>query len=560
VGAFKPEVDYFTKDLKEWYDRLHNHSVWACAGVGIIGIASNNQDYIDMALYGSNKDGKRGFIAQMDHLFSPDGYYTEGPYYVRYAILPYMLFANALNNSKPDLKIFAYRNQILQKALRTCLQQTNLNGSFLPLNDALKEKDFTSNELVTSIDIARKQYGLDKGMLIVAKKQNRVSLDKGGMLIAASLQNEKNIPAYYPYTTFESTDGVKGDEGGISLLRNGKDATLSTLVFKYASQGLGHGHFDRLGISLFDKGHEVLQDYGSARFIGIEQKFGGRYLSENTQYAGQTIAHNTIVVDERSHFDADFELAEKVHSKKLFSDLSNPNMQVVAASEDNAYKGIAMKRTLFFVASDNNRKYVIDVFGAATNQAHQYDFPFQYSGQVISTSFKYQSPSTLVPLGTKNGYQFIWKEATAKVKAGVAQFTYLNGDRFYTISSLVKDSAEAFLTRVGANDPSFNLRREPSYIIRSQAVNPTFINVIEMHGNYDTRNEFSTEAYSSVKNIELVQQDENYTVVRIQLNEKSILIVLCNKDYVAGSKHQLKIGTTNYAWEGPYLFKETNNK
>ena len=35
-GAFKPEVDYLTKDLKEWFDRLHNHSVWACAGVGII--------------------------------------------------------------------------------------------------------------------------------------------------------------------------------------------------------------------------------------------------------------------------------------------------------------------------------------------------------------------------------------------------------------------------------------------------------------------------------------------------------------------------------------------
>ena len=163
-------------------------------------------------------------------------------------------------------------------------------------------------------------------------------------------------------------------------------------------------------------------------------------------------------------------------------------------------------------------------------------------------------------MGTKNGYQFIWKEATAKVKAGVAQFTYLNGDRFYTISSLVKDSANVFLTRVGANDPSFNLRREPAYIIRTQAVNPVFVNVIEMHGKYDTRNEFSTDAYSSVKNIELVQQDENYTVARIQLNEKTFLIVLCNKDYVAGSKHQLQIGNTNYEWTGPYLFKASNNK
>jgi hypothetical protein len=55
-GAFKPEVDFFTKDLKGWYDRIHNHNVWASAGVGIIGIASNNQDYIDIALKGSDKE------------------------------------------------------------------------------------------------------------------------------------------------------------------------------------------------------------------------------------------------------------------------------------------------------------------------------------------------------------------------------------------------------------------------------------------------------------------------------------------------------------------------
>ena len=67
-GAFKPEIDYFTKDLKNWFNLLHNHAVWACAGVGIVGIASGNKDYVDMAMYGTEKDGKSGFIAQMDHL------------------------------------------------------------------------------------------------------------------------------------------------------------------------------------------------------------------------------------------------------------------------------------------------------------------------------------------------------------------------------------------------------------------------------------------------------------------------------------------------------------
>ena len=558
-GAFKPEVDYLTIDLKSWYDRLHNHSVWAAAGVGIIGIATNNQDYIDKALYGSDKDGKTGFIAQMDLLFSPDGYYTEGPYYVRYAILPYMLFANALNNSKPALKIFEHRNNILQKALLTCLQQTNLKGSFIPLNDALKEKDFTSNELVTSIDIAWKQYGTNLGLLSVAKKQNRVSLDKGGVLIAAALQNQKSIPAYFPYKTIESKDGVAGDEGGITILRNGANQNLRSLVFKYASQGMGHGHFDRLAITLFDKDNEILQDYGSARFIGIEQKYGGRYLSENTMYASQTIAHNTLVMDEQSHFNGDFEIGQKSHPKKLFSAVSNSDLQVVSAIEENAYKGNALKRTLFFINTDSSRKYIVDIFSASSTDLHQYDMPFQYNGQVISTNFKYQSPKVLETLGSKSGYQFIWKEAVAKVKTDMAQFTFLNTDKFYTVSSLVKDSAEIFLTRLGANDPSFNLRREPAYIIRTQSAQPTFINVIEMHGNYDTRNEFSTEAYSNVKSIKILSKTEEYTIAKIELKEKSFLIALSNKDFTATATHTVVVNQTTYTWTGPYLFKETVN-
>ncbi len=558
-GAFKPEVDYLTIDLKSWYDRLHNHSVWAAAGVGIIGIATNNQDYIDKALYGSDKDGKTGFIAQMDLLFSPDGYYTEGPYYVRYAILPYMLFANALNNSKPSLKIFEHRNNILQKALLTCLQQTNLKGSFLPMNDALKEKDYTSNELVTSIDIAWKQYGSNISLLNVAQKQGRVSLDKGGVLIAAALQNQKNIPAYFPYKTIESKDGVAGNEGGITVLRNGANQNLSSLVFKYASQGMGHGHFDRLAITLFDKENEILQDYGSARFIGIEQKYGGRYLSENTQFAAQTIAHNTLVIDEQSHFNGDFELGQLSHPKKLFSAISNPDLQVVSAMEENAYKGNALKRTLFFINTDSTRKYIVDIYSASSTDLHQYDMPFNYNGQVISTNFKYQSPKVLETLGSKNGYQFIWKEAVAKVKTNMAQFTFLNTDKFYTVSSLVKDSAEIFLTRLGANDPSFNLRREPAYIIRTQNVQPTFINVIEMHGNYDTRNEFSTDAYSNVKSIKIVSQNDDYTIASIELKEKSFLIALCNKDFTATATHTVVANQTTFTWTGPYMFKEISN-
>ncbi|MEO8406595.1 MAG: heparinase II/III family protein, partial [Chitinophagaceae bacterium] len=355
-GAFKPEVDFITGDLKSWFNLIHNHGVWACAGVGIVGIATNNNDYIDKALYGSAKDGKTGFIAQMDNLFAPDGYYTEGPYYVRYAILPFYLFANALQHARPNLKIFEHRDRILQKALLDGLQQTNLDGAFFPLNDAIPEKDYTSNELVTAVDIAWNMYGNDPGLLVVANKQNEVLLNTGGASIAAALKNGKSIPAYYPYKSVEFVDGTKGDEGGLSVVRNGKDERLTTLTYKYTAHGLSHGHFDKLTIGLFDKGSEILSDYGSVRFVGVEQKYGGRYLPENDKYASQTIAHNTIVVDETSDFNGNEKTGEKFHSEKLFSDLSNLKVQIVVAKEDNAYKNVHLQRALYMIELPTKKK------------------------------------------------------------------------------------------------------------------------------------------------------------------------------------------------------------
>jgi hypothetical protein len=555
-GAFKPEVDFFTKDLKNWFNLLHNHAVWACAGVGIIGIATNNPDYLEMALKGTNKDGKSGFLAQMDHLFSPDGYYTEGPYYVRYAILPYMVFANALQNYKPEMKIFNYRNTILQKALETCLQQTNTNGSFFPLNDAIKDKDFTSTEIVTALSIAQKNYGVNKAFLFVAKKQNKVMLHSGGMQLAGLLKQGKDIPGYFPYKTIESTDGFEGKEGGIAILRNGADKKLTSVIFKYASQGMGHGHFDRLNINIFDKGNEIISDYGSARFIGIEQKYGGRYLPENTKFAAQTVAHNTIVVDETSHFNGNSELGEKTHPDKYFSDYTHQEILAVSAKENHAYPDVKLHRSVYLLQLPDNNKLLIDLFSVNASGKHQYDLPFPYYGQIIQTNFKYKAfTAKQETVGTKNGYQFLWKTAAADIKDSMAQVTFLNGNSFYTISSYTPDSAKIIFTKLGANDPDFNLRTDPSVIVRRNATSTLFFNVVEIHGNYDTVNEFSTGSYTKVKNLNVLLHDESYTICTLRWNNEKITIAQSNANNSTTQQHRVTVQNSTYEWKGVYNIK-----
>ncbi len=548
-GAFKPEVDFVTQDLEPWFNLIHNHAVWACAGVGIVGIATDNKDWLDKALYGSKKDGKTGFIALMDGLFAPDGYYAEGPYYVRYAILPYYLFATALNNAKPSLKIFEHRDRILQKALMAGLQQTNLDGTFFAFNDALKEKDYTTNELVTAIGTAWDVYGKDNGLLLVAQKQDRVLLNRGGMSIAAALATNKNIPAYYPYKTVEYKDGKNGDEGGVSLLRNGKGKDLTTLIYKYTSHGLSHGHYDKLNYTLFDKGNEIIRDYGAVRFIGVEQKWGGRYLPETKSYAQQTVAHNTLVVDEKSHYDGKEDIAENFHAEKLFSDVSNPAVQVVAARESNAYKGVQMQRTVYLLQLPGAREFVADIFNVTSGDEHQYDLPFHYYGDLISTSAKYDPYAMKQEtLGKKNGYQHLWKEAEASVKDTIAQLTILNGRTYYSISSLINGEAKLFYTRSGAGDPNFNIRHEPAFIIRKKGKNESFLNLVEVHGKFDPIGEFSTSAYSSVKQMKWLQNDENYSVAEIMVGDKKLVIAQCNNQFDTKKVHT--VGGWN--WTGPF--------
>lgn len=560
-GAYKPIVDYMTGDLKLWFNLIHNHAVWACAGVGIVGVATDNEDYVNMALYGADKDNRAGFLAHLNGLFSPDGYYNEGPYYTRYAILPFYFFANALHNTKPGLAIFNYRNKILQKALHGALQQTNINGAFYSYNDALKDKTFVSSELVVAVDIAWQVYGADSSLLPVAKAQGNVILNGGGMDISKALATNKTAN-YYPYSPIEFTDGSDGKKGGVSVLRMGKDKQLTSLIYKYSSHGMSHGHFDKLNIQLYDYGNEILQDYGAARFIGIEQKWGGRYLPETKNYAQQTIAHNTVVVNETSHYDGKEVVSEQNWPTKIFGTIDGEKVQVVSALDDKAYKQVRLGRTIYMIQLPvSNKPIIVDLFKTTASTTQQYDLPFNYIGSVISTNYKYEPyTSSLTTLGTKNGYQYLWKEAEALIKQPMAQFTFLNEQSFYTISSLVKDSARVFFTRLGANDPNFNLRRESSYIIRTKASNLTQFNIIEIHGNYSSVSEVANGAYSAVSAIQLLQDDANYVVARVTVHGKELIVLQCNNNYVSNANHSISIEHKLFKWTGPYAVFYDNQK
>jgi len=550
-NLFEKIVHFFTVEDNYTFNLVHNHGTWSVAGVGMAGLVMNKPEWVQIAMYSTKMDGSGGFMKQISDLFSPDGYYAEGPYYQRYALLPFVVFAQALENNRPDLKIFEYKDGVLLKAVSMLMELTNNDGRFYPLNDAMKEKSWVTPELVFASNIVFARTH-DKMLLDIAGKNGNVMLSSQGLEVAKSIANKETQP--FVRKSMIVRDGADGKQGGIALLRTGNENKQTSLVLKYASQGMGHGHFDRLSFSLYDAGNEIVSDYGSVRFLNVEAKVGGRYLDENSSWAKQTVAHNTMVVNGKSQYNGKVSEGEKYHPSLLFSDLKDESLQIVSAVDSNCYKGSVLQRTMALV-NDKHGRFIIDLFRIENNDKETVcDLPFYYQGQIMSANFPYEKSLTeMKVLGNENGYQHLWVEASANKLNGLASATWMTEKRFYTFSFLADQNTEFLFTRIGANDPNFNLRAEPGLMIRQKAVkNHAFLSVLEMHGNYNPGSELVTGSNGSLKGMELLFSDEKASGIKLQFIDGTSMVLLIANHPDKNLVHQVKVSGTEYKWKGNY--------
>ncbi|WP_291967450.1 alginate lyase family protein [Maribacter sp.] len=568
-NLFRPFADHISVDSPQFYQRVHNHSTWGNAAVGMIGLVMNDKELIDRALYGIpgldmdksakdddggfiNKEGKAGFLANIEDPFSPDGYYNEGPYYQRYAMYPFLIFSEGLHNVKPELNIFGYKDGVLLKSINALLNLSDADGDFFPLNDGQKGMSYYTDALVSAVDISYYYGSQDPGLLSIAAKQNKVLLDDSGLAVALGVKNGKAIP--FDKKSINLSDGPEGKQGGVGILRSKN----TELVFKYASQGSSHGHYDKLSYSFYNTGNEVLQDYGLARFVNIEQKGGGNYLKENKTWAKQTIAHNTLVQNERSHYQGKYDIGSKYHPQLYLYDDSNVAVQIVSAKETNAYPGTAMHRTMALIKDDSfENPFLLDILKIDSDSINQYDLPFYFIGQVIKTNFEYEVPNTLEPLGTSNGYQHLWSEGFGISTDENTKLSWLDKGKFYTLTSASLENDELKFVRIGANDPNFNLRREAGFIIRRKNTqNTLFISTTETHGGYSPVTESAVNSYSNIKELQVILDNEDYTAVMITtVKDITKVFIIANNNASTEARHTLKIKDKNYEWSGSYYFK-----
>ena len=570
-GLFRPMVKFLSVDSPETFNKVHNHGTWTTAAVGMTGYVLAEPEWVEQALYGLDKSGKGGFLKQLDELFSPQGYYNEGPYYQRYALMPFVTFAKAIETNQPERKIFQYCNGIVLKAIDTTIQ-LSYNQLFFPINDAIKDKGIDTIELVNGVAIA---YGLtgDKGLLDIAKQQKQILLTGDGLKVAQAL--DKKLAQPYDFKSVAFGDGNDGKQGALVIMRQNV-AGEQAVLFKPAAQGLGHGHFDKLTWQFYDKGEEIVSDYGAARFLNVEAKYGGRYLPENKTWAKQTIAHNTVVVDQATHFNGDVEKGNANHPELIFF-AKEQHVTISAAHIASVYDGVDLTRTIALVNLPSNsnsnsssssnleqkQSFVIDVFQVTSAESHQYDLPVHYKGQLISTNFQLATQLTSLPvLGKENGYQHLWLKAQAQPDAGLSQITWLNENgRFYTHSAIMDGDSSVLFTQIGANDPLFNLRNENAFITRkSDAINHTFVSVLEPHGEYNPSKEFTVSAVSEVKKLSH-QKINNIDVVELAVTsgQRYVLAFNAAKNFKGKQSNSFVFNGAKYRFNGRFKLFEINN-
>ncbi|WP_406235099.1 oligoalginate lyase [Isoptericola jiangsuensis] len=544
---FRPMAEFLISEPKN-YDQIHNHATWAVAATGMTGYVLRDQELVEKSLRGSQKDDQFGFLRQIDLLFSPDGYYEEGPYYQRYALAPFLLFANAIERNEPQRKIFARRDGVLLKAVDV-LVQTSYDGLFFPINDAILDKGIDTEELVAGIGIAYARTG-DDHLLSVAQQQKRLLLSPEGLQVAQALAANKAKP--FDYKPMLLRDGPDGDRGGLAILRmNGEDG--QALVQKDTMQGMGHGHFDKLNWLFYDNGKAVVTDYGAARFLNVEAKRGGIYLAENRSWAKQTVAHNTLVVDEQSHFKGDWKRGEE-HAPQVRFFQADADTQIASATMRDAYPGVVFTRTQALLRHPElGLPVVLDLLQVHGDKAARYDLPLHFNGHIVTTGFEAEHFTSQRPvLGKDNGYQHLWLDARSKPGSEPRTLAWLLDGRFYTYRFGSSAPAQALLVESGANDPEFNLRREPALLQRVEGQKDvTFFSVLEPHGEYNGTAEYVHGADSRIKDI-VRTRGSDAEVIELRLASGARIALGVADDSSAKGEHRVTVDGHAYRWSGSH--------
>ena len=344
---FLPAADMF-KDRKH----LTNWQTWHNAAIACIGVATGEKDLVDYALE-TPIYGYKAILAS--NLYS-DGWWSEGSVsYHFYALQAMLKTAEAAR----CMEINLYGDD-LRRMFETPMNSVYSDLSLVTHNDGWTGATLTS--YARYYNLAYLRYGRPETFASVLARCWNTSGRKG----AENLLNPDDIP----YTGSASQKSCAFNDMGFAILHKNE----WSVVMKYGPHGGGHGHPDKLSITLHDGGQEILPDFGSPAYS--VPAFQGWYKN--------TLSHNTVTVDGKNQAEATGELVD-------FND------SAIKAKVSSAYQGVEMARSVTLSASQ-----MTDEFTVTGNASHTYDYALlltetpSFPSQGVAASLGYDGPYSYI--------------------------------------------------------------------------------------------------------------------------------------------------------------------
>lgn len=449
------EQDFFrptAETLLRFNQDINNHQTWYNAGLLAIASVLGDAELVRKVL-----TMKGGFHDQLKRSVTSDGLWYEGTMaYHNYALQAMIEIVDAGRR----LGLPLHQEAAFRSMLEAPLKAAYPNGQFPAINDS---------------DPSNIQSFA--GMFLWAWQTYHDPLFAQAYACGSPAKLRKLTGADGPATPTLEMRSVDLSGAGLAVLRQGRGAEAASVFLDYGLHGEGHGHPDKLNITLYAMGREWLLDPGRIGYSHAEYK----------TWCRQTVAHNTVVLDGQSQTPT---------TGRLLWLRAEDDFAACAAESDGAYPGSVLRRHLFL-----SKNMLVDVFEVESAQAHQIDWLAHAISDRLEPADE-RGAGEAAPAGDENGYQYLRDSRCWKATGG-SKWDFKASDGKRLRLWLAAAVNETLFASVGVGyQPR---QRAPCLLRRRKGNAARFVTAYDLTGTGDL--------------IRSVQGEENRPVVRVETKE-----------------------------------------
>ncbi|MAW60269.1 MAG: hypothetical protein CMJ94_05470 [Planctomycetes bacterium] len=408
---------------------INNIQNWHNSALLIAALTLGDAPRADRALHGAS-----GWDTQAQLGIDGDGMWFEGSFgyhfYTFRAMLPML---QALQRIGLDLDV-----AVVEGMLTMPLRSAFPDGSLAMLNDG---------SLQTFADNLRNDYEQALPFWPTADVCSPlVEYGRGG-----SYESVIFGQADLPFQDSQDFPGTNFENSGVAVLRTGPKGDRTTAMLDYGDHGGFHGHFDKLGLSVWHRQKPILLEAGAVGY--------GTEISDD--YYTRTQAHNTVVIDGQDQ-------AACTGRLESYDELG-PNARVLV-SADAAYPGIALRRQV----ANTEWGHLVDGVYVEAPQPVVVDYVLHSAG-TIEHNYTLQ-PDTL---GYGGAYDYLTEVRSLAISQDL-KFRFEGSGGSAVINLVGEPGTKIFLAKA----PGFPLGSEHEVlIVRRQAATTIFGATITEYGS-----------------------------------------------------------------------------